>query len=366
MIPVNNNGPNQQPQNQPPLPPGPQVPAPGEYGSRSFSVVPIGFFFYGITISIFFLIGLITPEYEVLADVPIKVLQLQIWRPLFCFFVSPDIFSYIMTLLALYSMSLGEENKVGSARYILQFFYRSIFIQLLFVLVGLVFKIIFSINAWSFGIWPTYICILTFRCLKEPEVESNFCYLGIMIKNKQLPVIYLLIFLPFSFYYGIQLDLYCATLLGYLMVYWPVVQSTVDPGEGSVRSFENWLYSLQIRIGTIVTEHQILAAQNEFQRSNLGTNQALNGMNAGGNYTSFGDNNYQGQQQTGVTATTNITTPEFPGQGVKIGGTNSRDFNPRKSAPYENGYPLPPATSNGTSGLIDSSRHQEPAAVAYK
>lgn len=246
---------------------------------------------------------------QALMNTPAKTLGgFQIWRLFLPFLVCPEVISLLCTTFALYLMSLQDENRLGSARYIIGFFFKNLFLQVCVAVLG------YPLNAWlhipinSLGVWPMYVLFTTVRCMKDPETESNVYCTSIKVKNKHYPIFLLVTYLPFTIFYGLQLDLYIAFGFGILLSKHPTFEEYLEPSTYTCFNFEEKLLALKLPIGTVITERII-----NLYRS-------AGGQPEGDKYFQPQDSpGQQGQQLEKSEMITNQQS-QFPGSGVAVGG----------------------------------------------
>ena len=297
----------------------------------SWSDVPVGFYLLAGAVASIYLASKVVPFDDLLMNVPkYTLLYLNLWRVLVPFLVTPDIFSLLFTLLALYMMSITEEKFAGSARYLLEVLYRSLAIQLAYTLVGAAFWLFLGVKTQSFGVWPVYMVIITLRCLEFPEKETYLFLMYYPIKNKHYPLILLLLFVPWIIFYGLPLDIWVGFALAHLMNQSSAVEKAVDPAASTIAALELWLTNLSFRYGTVITDAMAI------ERANApGANFRPAGVQQGG-YFAPAENAPQGfcdgtQQQPGAPPRTLHSA--FRGAGLVVGGTNQFAVNANYPSP---------------------------------
>lgn len=302
-------------------------------------VIGVGFGLPGIIVAILGIVSLFNMFNIALINIPpLTLLGFQIWRIFTCIVSTPDIISALFTLLMLFFISASEEQKVGSSRLILSMYYRNIVIQLGVTFIGILITSATGLMTFSYGIFPVIMVIITMRCLEDPEGDRDCCC-GIMIKNKNYPIVLLVIFFILELMASsFALDM----LLGYLLGYWmhinPSVQHSIDPSYATILWFESFLKPLDGRLGTFISESEAGAV----------TAQAANPLNPMGMFAAMRPNNQPQQtnvgggrvyQQQGGAPPSQQQRAYFSGQGVQIG---SNDY----PVPQEMNQ-LPPGFENG-------------------
>ncbi len=309
-----------------------------------WSDVPVGFYLLAGTMSSLYLASLVVPLDRLLMNMPEYTLFfLNFWRVLVPFLVTPDPFTLLFTLLALYMMSITEEKFTGSARYLLEVLYRSLAIQLVFTCVGAALWLLLGLETKSFGVWPVYMVIITLRCLEFPEKETYLFLMYYPIKNKHYPPILLLLFLPYTFFYGLSVDIWVGFSLAHLMNQSSAVEKAVDPSPAAILAVEKWLTGLSFSFGSVITE----AMAGEKQTATAGVFRSAEVQQ--GQYFAPPE---EGQIGSASPQQPQSVPPQhlhsaFRGAGLVVGGT----------APFaaNSNYPSPPAPeSQITSSLYPS------------
>jgi hypothetical protein len=240
------------------------------FWSHHWTALPIGFFMYMIAILILFAFSILVRVDTVLMNTPAKTIgSMQIWRLLVPFLVCPETISLFCTTFALYMMSVVEENKLGSARYILGFYFKNLFLQVCVAIIGYPFNAWLHIPINSLGVWPMYVLFTTVRCMKDPERESNIYCTNIKVQNKHYPIFLLITYLPFTMFYGLQLDLYIAYGFGILLTKNAALEAMLEPSTESCTTFEQKLLAMKWPIGTVITE-RIVEMYRTVERRNAG------------------------------------------------------------------------------------------------
>ena len=309
--------------------------------------VPVGFYLLGAGTAGLFLASVLVPLDRLLMNEPqYTLLYLNVWRVVAPFLVTPDVFSFAFSLLALYMMSVTEERFAGSARYLLEVLYRSVAIQLVYTAVGFGFWLFLGVDTRSFGVWPVYMVIITLRCLEFPEKETYLCWLYFPVKNKRYPLLLLLLFLPWGFIYGLTLDIWVAFCLAHLMNQSPAVEKAVDPSPAAIQALEKWLLSFSFSYGAVVTEAAAAAGDNN-RRAAAGVQQGeYFAPQEGPLYASAPAHPYP-QLQTGPPQQPPHLHSAFRGAGLVVGGTAPFASNCNYPSPQpdpqasSSHYPLP-------------------------
>jgi hypothetical protein len=267
-------------------------------GANDWTKIPMFFYLYLIITLILFIVTMFIGVGVYLMNIPIfTIFKLQVWRVFLNYFVFTSIFSLIISLLVMYSLSTTEESERGTGRFILEIFYRNLAIQILFTAIGILGALFFDARMSSSGIWPVYFVFLTLRCLENPEGETTFCMLPCPIKNKYYPIFLLMIFTLLG---GGNLDIWVGFGFAHLMRRSVIIQQYMTPSDGKSYWVERQLKRFDGQLGVLIP---IKAGQ-----------PGMGGMTGG---TTIGGDGAPGR------STEEIVRPAFAGQGVPIGGEPS-------------------------------------------
>ena len=180
---------------------------------------------------IFFIINLFTPYVAFyLADIPyFTIFHLHLWRLFTTPFITTSIFSIIFSLLFWYRDAFKQEEENGTIKYMLSFFMKSFFIQIMYCLLMLIISLIIQNSIMlklkitmggvrNEGLWPILMCDLTLLCLNNPEQDMKFFIFPCIIKAKFYPLVLFLFFTVLSGF-NIDFEILCGIGFGFLYHY---------------------------------------------------------------------------------------------------------------------------------------------------
>ena len=180
---------------------------------------------------IFFIINLFTPYVAFyLADIPyFTIFHLHLWRLFTTPFITTGLFSIIFSLIFWYRDAFKQEEENGTIKYMLSFFMKSFFIQILYCLLMLFISLIIQNTIMlklkitmggvrNEGLWPILMCDLTLSCLINPEQDMKFFFFPCIIKAKFYPLILFLFFTVLSGF-NIDFEILCGIGFGFLYHY---------------------------------------------------------------------------------------------------------------------------------------------------
>ena len=180
---------------------------------------------------IFFIINLFIPYVAFyLADIPyFTIFRLHLWRLFTTPFITTSIFSVIFSLLFWYRDAFKQEEENGTIKYMLSFFMKSFFIQIMYCVLMLVISLIIQNSIMlklkitmggvrNEGLWPILMCDLTLLCLNNPEQDMKFFIFPCIIKAKFYPLVLFLFFTVLSGF-NIDFEILCGIGFGFLYHY---------------------------------------------------------------------------------------------------------------------------------------------------
>ena len=331
---------------------GPQGPAGNPFSmgrmGRDFEwkSIPTGFYVLSLTSLAIMVLTLFTGLGGYLINVPVlTVLKLQIWRVFFCYLVCPEIFSLIFSLLIIFSLSMTEESRVGTGRFMLQLFWKNFFVQLGVVVVGMLLYLLFSIETiFSFNIWPVYFVFLTIQCWENPEGVTFFCMMPCPIKNRYYPLLLLAFFTILSG--KAPVDLFIGFGLGALATRYVVIKTWFEPSEKWARKMQDVLMRFDGSLGRVVPieegaregpfgnqapqprpeDNRPGAATAEIVRPIFGgTGRAIGGVPSNSIFTNYDHLDKQPKPQPSTAATTTVNQQTTSGQqGLTLGDNDPK------------------------------------------
>lgn len=183
---------------------------------------------------VLYILSWIIPKYiAYLVNFPtLTVHNFRIWSIVTTVFVTQGLINLFFAFISWVPSGINDEKENGSVAFILTFFMHSVFIQILYTLIG----VFLGISTPSVGLWPYIIAEITIRCMKDPEAQMMFFFFPWPIKAKFYP--WVLIGFFFLINMGsIQIDFIIAILYGYLYHY--KLKSKLEFSIDFIRRWEN-------------------------------------------------------------------------------------------------------------------------------
>ena len=177
-----------------------------------------------ITITFYLLswFKIFNPILNALVNIPyFTVTKFKIWTLATTILITPSIINILFAGMAWLPSAIVFEKELGSTRYILNLFTRSIIIQILYVVLTGILAILFGSEIMikpSVGLWPIILGDITIQCQQNPEREMMLFLVPYPIKARYYPWALVGFFALLNF--SIQFDLFAGIIFGYLYVYY--------------------------------------------------------------------------------------------------------------------------------------------------
>ena len=179
-----------------------------------------------------YLISFFTPYINFfLVNIPYySIFYFQIWRFATTSLITTNLLSIVLSLLFWTRNSVHSERNMGTVKYMLNFFFNCICIQLIYTITLLLISLIIRSKSpllskalfgtiRNSGLWPILMCEITLRCLSNPEQEVGFFFFPCRFKAKYYPLILIGIFTLLS-NFNIDFEILSGVGFGFLYHYY--------------------------------------------------------------------------------------------------------------------------------------------------
>ena len=144
---------------------------------------------------LFYALSWIFPDFVLFfANVPSKtVYSLRLFSIVTAPLVSTSLFNLLTAAALIYFEGQKKETKDGTVKFMLEFFFHSAVLQVLFTFIVIIISFFYSgTSTWvSCGMWPFLIFDLSLRSFKKGEEKLNMLIVNYQFKAKYHPFVFL-------------------------------------------------------------------------------------------------------------------------------------------------------------------------------
>ena len=214
--------------------------------------------------SIFYLLNLFISYVSfILANIPyFTIFKIQIWRLVTNAFITTSLLNIIFAFLSWIKDACALENAMGTLKYMIIFFINSIFIQIIYSLILLLFYLITKEKGFLFinfglgqaennGLWPIIMAELTLLCMTNPEIPMRVFFFPCEVKAKYYPLVLFFIFMLFN---GMQIDFGVLSGILYGFLYHYLLRNRLQISDQFIQKLEeSFLFKWMIKCNGFIS-----------------------------------------------------------------------------------------------------------------